>query len=145
MPTWKQLQKHHMMAAAPAFPKPRLADTEKRYALLTQRLEKQHLTLRDYILDQYPALTQDKIKSLPLVPNPFPYHISSATGTKISHWVYWIHPRDKRHAKTLLNEALTLARKKGKPGDEITVFQNRKKDRSIPQIRHIHVLIKHQR
>lgn len=123
-----------MLARAPALEKPRLPKTEKEYALQRKALERRNLSLQDLIFAQY-----KKGKAV-LVPNPFPYHVSDA---KVTHLVYWIHPNDRRQNKTLLHEALNLAKKQSKAGnDEIVVFQNRKKDQSIPQIKHIHVFIK---
>ncbi len=104
---------------------------QKKYDQHTKKLKKFGLTNEDYIFYLYPELLKDEFV---LVENKYPYNLSK----NIKHLLLWIPPT---YTDSSFSSILSLIQKLFRNRNtEIIVFENSLERKSIPGIRHFHIL-----
>ena len=126
---WKELSKYNFHNP-PITAIGRDSDVESKYSQFKKNLKSKNIKVSDYLYNEY---FKDTNKRYLIKPNNFPYSLSQ----NISHLLLWINPK-----ATLTNNEIIAIIKNNFQNREIVYFENITENKSIKEIRHIHILIK---
>tara|TARA_Y100000389_G_scaffold89377_1_gene85856 strand:- start:212 stop:604 length:393 start_codon:yes stop_codon:yes gene_type:complete len=126
---WKELSKYNFNNP-PTIHIGRDSDIESTYSLFIKNLKSKNIKVSDYLYNEYFKGTNKKYI---IKPNNFPYKFSE----NISHLLLWINPK-----ATLTNNEVIAIIKNNFQNKNIVYFENIAKNKSVKEIRHIHILVK---
>lgn len=136
---WNDLKKFHCFP--PTFQLKRQPHVEFNYSKHKQDLKKIQCSLKNHIFKtQFSNKNNCKYS---LSRNPFPYHIDN----NILHFILWIHPSFNSYfpynvpSIFIDNIIQTYFTDQKKDIQEFIYFENLDSNKSIPEIRHLHVFI----
>ena len=137
--SWDQLKKFH--CCPPTFKLKRQSHVELNYLKHTQDLKKKKCLLKNHIYETQFSNKNNTRYSLSL--NPFPYYIDDT----ITHYVLWIHPSFNSYFPYNIpsifidNIIQTYFTDQKKNIQDYIYFENLDSNKSIPEIRHLHIFV----